>query len=512
MPPTSIKDSSLIIQAPRQGIAQSPHLGFGNVVNLDLMTVQGVAQLNNILVKKSGTTVTAQINWLVRHPITTAEIYALDAAGTVYKSADSGATWAVLSGTSGTAAHGNGLWIWKNYLFVARDALLDVCGDGTATGIIAANFTLGWKSIDSDVLWHPMMTSKLDGKIYGGAGNYIFTLKEETGKTFAPGDASTYTFTSRALGTIPSAYRVKCLAELGNNLMIGTWQGTNVYDVRIADILTWNGSSSTYGQPIQMNDYGVHAMININNSLIVLAGINGTIFRSDGVNTVVIGQLPIDLSGGKYLEYYPGSIMSYKNKVFFGVGQGGAIAIPDMGVYSLWETGRGSVLNLEHLVSTLNNGSSKPLKPSAILPVSRDTMLLGWRDDTSYGIDLTNNASYAFTPDYSGYFESPLYVVGDLDFLQSYLKLQFRLAKPLASGEGIRLKYRNNMNDSWITIGAYTFATLGAVISHQVPCDIPKCEMVQLRVELLGATTTPQFKSLRLENYFMRGSQAINQK
>jgi hypothetical protein len=51
---SSQKDNSIVIEAPRQGIAQSPHVGFGSVVNLDITSVQGVAQLNTILVKKSG--------------------------------------------------------------------------------------------------------------------------------------------------------------------------------------------------------------------------------------------------------------------------------------------------------------------------------------------------------------------------------------------------------------------------------------------------------------------------
>lgn len=497
----STKDISLIIEAPKQGIAQSPHLGFGNVVNLDVMTVQGVAQLNNILVKKSGTTVVAQINWLVRHPITTTEVYGLDSAGTVYKSTDSGATWAVLSGTSATNAHGNGLWIWKNYLFVARDALLDVCGDGTATGITAGNFSLAWKTIDSDVLWHPMLTSKNDNKLYGGAGRFIFSLDEVTGQTFAPGNAATYTWTQQALD-LPSPNRIKCIEELGNNIMSGVWQGTNIYDIRVADIFPWDRSSVSFGQPIQMADYGVHAMKNINNSLIVLAGINGTISKSDGVNTIPIGQLPQDLSGGKYLEFYPGAIVSYKNKVFFGVGQGGNTAIAGMGVYSLWQTGRGNILNLEHTVSTLSDGSTNPLKPSALLPITRDTLLVAWRDNATYGIDLTTAASYAYTTDYSGYFESPLFVVGNIDSLTGFLKLQFRLAKKLATGEGIQISYRCNLSDSYTIQGTYTFATLGAVISHEAPSNIPACEMLQIKVQLLGtSTTTPQFKSLRLENY-----------
>ena len=508
----NIRDISLVVEAPRQGVAQSPHIGFGSVVNLDITSVPGIVQLNNILVKKSGSTVTATINWFVRHPITTTEIYAIDNAGTVYKSTDTGATWAILAGSSSTNAHGNGIWIWKNYLFIARDAFLDVCGDGTATGITAANWTLGWKAIDSDINWHPMYTSRNDSKLYGGAGRFVFSLDENTGKTFAPGTPATYTWTQQALD-LPTSYRIKCVEELGNNLMLGTWQGTNVYDIRLADIFPWDRSSVSFGQPINIADFGIHAMKNINQTLIILAGTNGTVFRSDGVNTVIIAQLPQDLSGGKYLEWYPGSICSYKNKVFFGSGNGGSTAIGGQGVYSLQQTGKGNILSLEHLASSLDDGTSDSVKITALLPVSRDTILVGSQSNTSYAIDLTTDTSYAYTTDYSGYFESPLYVVGETDFLASYLKLQFRLAKKLNVGEGIQIYYRNNLTDTYTLQGTYTYAQLGGVISHQTQSNILPCEMLQIKVALLGTgTTTPQFKSLRLEDYFMRGSQATNQK
>lgn len=495
---SSQKDNSIVIEAPRQGIAQSPHVGFGSVVNLDITSVQGVAQLNTILVKKSGSTVTALVNWLVRHPITTTEVYALDAAGTVYKSTDSSATWSVLSGSSSTSAHGNGLWIWKNYLFVARDAYLDVCGDGTATGITAANWSLGWKSIDSDVLWHPMLTSKNDGKLYGGAGRFVYSLEENTGYTFAPGTAATFTWTQQALD-LPSSYRIKCIAELGNNLMLGTWQGTNIYDIRVADIFPWDRSAVSFGAPLQMGEYGVHAMINILENLYVLAGIGGTVYRSDGVNAVVIAQLPQDLSGGKYIEFYPGSIASYKKKLFFGVGQGGSTAIPEMGVYSVEQTGRGSVLNLEHTISTLNDGSVNPLKVTALLPISRDTISVAWRDNSSYGIDLASNTSYAYTTDYSGYFTSPIYKVGSIKNLRTFEEIEFELAKKLVTGQGIKLQYRTNTTDSFSDIGTFEFSTLGGVVSHWAIPKIPACEMVQIRCMLKGSsTTTPQLKNIIL--------------
>src|SRR3990167_5584569 len=247
----------ITILAPRQGSARSVHTGFGAVVNLDVSSYPGVCKLNSILAKESGTTVDAQVKWAVQHPITSAEIYALDSNGIVYKSADSGDTWAEMTGNTQTSTHGNGLTIWKNYLIVARDAFLDVCGDGTATGIANANWTNSWKAIDSDVLWHPMLVSKNDNMLYGGAGKYVFYLEELT--TFVPATASSYTFTSQALD-IPPNYRIKCVEELGNNLMLGTWQGTNVYDLRVADIFPWDRSASSFGQPITLPEYGIHAM------------------------------------------------------------------------------------------------------------------------------------------------------------------------------------------------------------------------------------------------------------
>lgn len=486
----------IIIQAPRQGIARSPHVGFSDIQNLNIDDVPGVVTLNNIMAKKSATTVTDQINWIVRHPVTTTEIYALGNTGKVYKSADSGATWALMTGFT-AGGHGNGMIIWKNYLFVCRDAYIDVCGDGTATGITNANWTNGWKAIDSDVLWHPMIVSKNDNKIYGGAGKYVFSLDENSGQTFAPGTADTFTFTSQALD-LPPDYRIKCLEELGSNLMIGTWQGANIYDIRVADIFVWDRASVSFGQPIILSDYGVHAMKNMGNSLVVLAGINGTVFRCDGVNAHIIGQLPHDLSGGKYMEWYPGGICNFKNKTFFSSGNGGTTAIEPQGVWSLLQTGQGNVLNLEHTISTGSTGSANPLKVTALLPVTRDTLMTGWRDNATYGIDLSTATSY--TTSYGGYFVTPLYAVGETNHPEKFKCLEFTFSKPLVANQGIKIEYRVNLTDSFTEIGTWDYTTLGGILSKNIILDDPDevlvAERIQFKVSLTGTTTTPYLQQI----------------
>lgn len=485
------KDNSLIISAPREGIAQSPHIGFGDVRNLDIDSIPGVAQLNTLMVKKSGATVDAQIKWIVRNPQSVANIYAIDSNGSVYNSSDSGVSWAELSDRDGS---GQGLVVWKDYLFVCETTTIDVYGPLSG----AAAWSNNWQTIDTDSDWHPLFVSKNDGKIYGGSGRYVFSIEENVGQNFAPGTGASYTFTQQALD-LPEDYKIKCLSELGNNLMIGTWQGTNVYDVRVADIFPWDRSSVSYGQPIPITEYGCHAMHNTGDSLIVLAGIEGVVYQCNGVTAFPIARLPQDLSGGKYLEWYPGALCSFKRKIFFGVGNGGSTAIGGQGVFSLTQTGKGNVLNLEHLNSQLTDGSAASVKISALLPVTKETLLMGWRSDTDYGLDLSSATSYAYTIDYSGFFESPLYVVGNIKNLKTFEYIILNLGKKLAAGEGVRVKYRKNLSESFTTAATFTYSELGAVISHTLNANIPQCETLQIRVELLGtSSSSPQFKSLIL--------------
>lgn len=477
------------IQPPYQGIAQSPEVGFGDIRNIDLYSAPGSARLNNSLVKVSGTTVDALIKWIVRDPDTPANVFALDSNGVLYKSANSGDTWTEVSNRSG---HGNGLMVKWGYVFVCTDTTIDVMKISDST------WTTGWQTIDSDTLWHPMIVSKNDGIIYGGAGRYIFSIEELT--TFAPGTASTYDFTQQRLD-LRKDVRVKCLAELGINLMCGTWTGSTLTDFRVADIFPWDRVSPSYGQPIQMTESGVNAMITISNQLYILAGVEGRIYRSDGYNSTPIGEIPqsiADLSAGVYLEPFPGAIMSYKGRLFFGVS--GGSAVDGCGVYSLMQTSKGNILTMEHSVSTGNMGATNILQIGALLPISRDECLVGWRDNTTYGIDKADND--AFTPSYRGYFDTPVYDVGSVNSQAKFRQIELQLERDLRANEGVKLRYRLDKTDSYVDIKTVDFATYGAIRSKniitEIPSDVKVCENIQVQIALTGTTTTPGVKKVTL--------------
>jgi len=399
---------------------------------------------------------------------------------------------------------GCGLKIWKGYLFVCRKARIDVCGTGVASGIANDKWTFNWQTIDTDTLWHPLLISNNDSKLYGGAGRYVFSLDEVTGQTFAPATAATFTFTSQALD-LPPNYRIKCLTELGNNLMCGTWQtesGDSPYVIRIADIFPWDRSSPSFGQPIVMAENGVHAMLNTGNSLVVLAGVGGTIYRSDGVNVHPIAQIPhsiADISNGKYLETFPGAICNYKGKPYFGISSGGgANTVDGMGVYSLAETSKGNILVFEHGISEGTTGSGETIKIQSLLPLYRDSILIGWRDNTDYGIDSITTSSFA--TGYTGFFDSPLFAVGSSLQKAQYNQIELQFARPLRTNEGVRIQYRDDLTASFATVDDFDFTTYGAVQTIQRTfsenINIPKSEFLQIRCLLTGTTTTPELRQV----------------
>jgi len=371
----------LVISAPSQGIAQSALVGNADIRNIDIHSIPGICRLNNILALKSSTTVTALPKWMARDPVTIANIYVVDSAGDVWFSDDSGATWAALATQPTNGGTGQGLAIWKDYLFCPRATAMDLYGPLSSSP--AWRNSWAGLTMTTDALWHPMIVSKNDNKLYGGAGKYVFSIDEVTDKTFAWDDATTWTATAKALD-LPEAYRIKCLEELGNNLMCGTWKGTNVYDFRVADIFPWDRSSVSFGQPIILNEFGIHALLNINSVLYILAGIRGSVYSSNGVQANIIAQIPSsisDLSGGKYLETYPAALISYKGKIFFGVSSGGsATTIGGVGIYSLLQTSRGNILTNEHIISTGNDGSTTTVQIGALLAISQDELLVGWRN------------------------------------------------------------------------------------------------------------------------------------
>lgn len=563
----------IIIQNPQQGIGASMHVGYGDMRNIDISSRPGVFRLNNRSVKVSSTTITGLPLWTIRNPRNTDEVWTVDEDNKVYRGTSTGDSWSLVSGNGSGA--GQGIVIWKDYLFAARASTLDVYGPlsgatvtvtiaspavftktahglaagdpivfsttgtlptgltaGTTYYVIAAGLTanefevstsvggsavntsgsqsgthtykawkLSWNTLDTDNDWHPMIAGQ-DDIVYGGAGRYIFSIQQVDGQTFTPGVVETYVFTQQALD-LPSDYRVKCLEQQGINLVIGTWKGTNVNDFKVADIFFWDRTSDTFTSTVSLNDYGINAILNINNILYVLAGVEGVIYSCNGVQSTPIAQIPksitkIDDGSGDYLETLPGALVQYKGRIFFGIGSGSATNNPGLGVWSLNITPQGNILNFEHTVSSGTDGSSDTLRIGSLLPVRNDRILIGWNDSSAMGMDKTSNTLK--TTSYAGYFESALYQVGTATRKRGFSMIEFQLDQPLTTGQGVKIKFRKSAYAAWTTIGTWDYATYGAISSIAANANIADAEFIQIRGELTtGETnTSPELRFIQI--------------
>lgn len=573
-------NNDIIIDMPRQGIAPSAMTGFADVRNLDLFSVPGVARLNRKFSVASGST-SAIYNWLVRNPLTSTEFFALSTTGTVYTSTDgTGAVWSLLGGNTVSAASGNGLAIWKDYLFVARDASLDTFGplSGVAVTVTAATpcvisstghglqastpiifsattipagITAGtvyyvsdinlltdsfqikdaiggsqinttttgsgvkyrtwyapagggvttFKTITSDNLWHPMIISKLNSALYGGEANQVFKLAEATAP-FNPITAASYTWSATVLATALQAdYRIKCLAEYGTNLMLGTWKGTAVTDFPVADIFPLGINETAVGNAISLNDFGIHALLTYGSSLIIWAGVNGRIYRSDGVNFSQVVRLPMDVTNTNYVIFKPGGVCIHKERIFFGTGNVSS-GLPGQGVYSLQLSPGGNILILEHTISQETDGTSEQTVVGCLLPLTGQRIIAGWVSGSNKGIDTTSD-SYIYVTAYTAYFDTPLFQVGTPKGKRILTELDILLAKTLTTTQGIRLLYRTSLSGTFATLGTFTHdvagtTILGAEFSHFTTANIPNLETVQFRVALNSGNseTTPWLRQV----------------
>lgn len=476
----------VIIKDWEKGIADSPHLGFADIRNADIFTIPGIIRANSATSKASSTTVTDSVRWIVKNP--TGNYYALGEAGKLYKSTD-GTSWAHVSGNTTTSSSANGLAYWKDHIFVARDAKLDVlkCADDT--------WYNDWQSLTSDTDWHPMIVGQ-DDILYIGNGRYVATV----GDDFAAGAPPTATFTAQALD-LPTGYRIKCMTELGKWLMLGTIRGTSSAADRGADIFPWDRSSGSFELPIKINDYGVHQMVTVGNLVYAVVGLRGSVYVTNNSSFKLLRKLPESLvtngtlSAGIFLNFFPGAIMHHRNRIYFGVSSGttGASIADALGVWSLGEDG---TLVFEHKISTGTMDADTNLHIGALLPTGSDTYLIGWIDSTDEGIDIVTTNRFS---SYDAYVISPLIPVGTALNKRTFQQIEFSLAKPLAADQAVRLSYRKDLTNSFTSIGDFTFATVGAVLSHNAPANIPDAEYIQIRIELDGTgIATPELKEIRL--------------
>lgn len=255
--------------------------------------------------------------------------------------------WQLLDGNTRTAGTGQGLALWKNYIFVLRATAIDVCGNGGPTGITSANWTNGWNTtifVADGAAEHKTLVAQDDILYFANKPGSSLAIYNSIGSiseigTFIPSDVTTYNFNTSALD-LPDYKYINDLEEFNGKIHIAT-NGVEIYPWDNA-----NGATS-FDTPIQSPEKGVSCLKTFNSILYFAAGSRGNMYKTMGTTVQMalefadeVSDIPRNTISIYDIEIYQGFLIFVVNSVStasdsFSPCTGVYMLDPDTGVYFL---------------------------------------------------------------------------------------------------------------------------------------------------------------------------------
>lgn len=333
-----------------------------------------------------------------------------------------------------------------------------------------------------------------DNVFYYCDGNYVGSFFEKVDGPpstiiFNPLDTATYTWNKAALA-LPKIDTAQCLAELGINLMIG--------GIRNA-IYPWDRVSTSFNYPILLAEFNVAKMITVNTNTFVFAGNRGRVYITNGSNAQLYKKVPDHISGTVEPYYTWGGVASNKNQLYFSmsVTTNGQVAIAQYG--GLW------AIDLDtkaiRLVNKFSYGTYLGYASAIIANteiVSGTGFFAGWDDGASgYGMDTSSASPYTGS---EATIDSDLIPIGTFDKARDFTRVEYRLTKPMVSGESVVLKYRLDFSQSYTTI--ITDSTAGN-FSLSGNVNFKNAQWLQLQAVINSTASSPSYT--RLKEFRIKG-------
>lgn len=394
----------------------------------------------------------------------TSTTFAIDSNGRVWYKPS--AQYFLLNGNTLTNASGQGLAVLRvsdgsaTYLFVFRNALIDVINVFGTSNKETPVWTSGWKTMNTTAgssNSHHAINGQ-DNIIYFCDDRYVGSIKENAGSVFDPATVGTYTYNNQALD-LPLGSLTYWLEQLGINLLISVSNDSYIYP--------WDRSSDSYGLPLPIGEYGGNKMKNIGNIVYVLAGTKGNVYWTQGTYVRPFKTIPYFLinGGSTTPQSNPmtwGGIAGAVGKLLVGVGANSGRS----GTYMLDAQGH---LTIDTIPSTGN------IRPTALFAIN-DFYEVGY----AAGADIMD--TNRFTSLGTVILQSQLFRIGKKTEKATISQFEYQIANAVSGS--IRLGYRTDLTSAFTTIT--TFTTTG-VTSDQFDAGLIDLENIQLQVELAGS-------------------------
>lgn len=474
------KDGTVVLNNFQQGAAESPHLGFGRMQCVDLDS-KGVAKIQK-RTKLKYTTVGLPLA-IVR-----------DLNGNEFVGTESGYLYkngVVLDATLGKIYD---LLVFKNYLLVFRETVIDTYGPLDNAGVA---YFMNWKTGLTSSYHHKAIADP-DNDVFVGNAGYVAKITGFTAGAVGVAPTATFTATEK---TLPSGHFVRSLAMKGIFLAIGTQGGLGYTDFNqgLGNIYFWDRASSLFEDEFaQFNESGVHQILNIGNSLIVHAGIYGSVYEVNGVNFGEPKKINFNNFNNATTMGYPNAIGKIGREIVLGTSTN-SDAYPTASTHGVWALNTGAA-SLRNIISTDNYGTNQILKVGAILALNSDiyrSILIGWQDGTTYGVDEIDTKMY---DEYQTIIEGPLEHVGEYLNKVNFNQLEISLEKPLITGQKLLISYRRYLEDDWYPFGTYDTSNTDQdeMVIFDPTISTLDLTFVQLQVKMLQLTTVSYLYNIGL--------------
>lgn len=373
---------------------------------------------------------------------------------------------------------------------------------GVPTGVAAATTYYvknGTVSVSAGVTTFQIATTPSGSAINltGGSGTQYYT-------TFDPTVTTSYIFSPQAL-TIPQQQDLtQCITEIGDQILVGCASNTLYF---------WDGIAVTPNGFLFLPENNTVNMITVNNMAYIFSGSRGNIYITNGNTASAVISVPDYITQVIDPYFVWGGAMYARGRVWFSIqdqnasktGYCGGIwsFVPTQNLFIGQDSGLALRQENQSSYGTYN-GVTNVLINIQNQNANGVQYFSAWTSSVTspvYGIDTS-----ATTP-YTGgqtIIETDLIPIGNYLDKGNFTSIMTKYDAPLAAGESVQLKYRNDITSSWNAFTDVYSGTDNVVGSVGLRFSAPFALKMQVQIQIIltSVTSSPsfvRFKELRIK-------------
>lgn len=348
--------------------------------------------------------------------------------------------------------------------------------------------------IDTSITRYRPYVSKVDGSLYFANGQFIgrIATTNNTNQLFNPALPSSYSV-SFGVTSIPEQFTdtVVDLTDLNNHLIVAGQK----------DIYTWDYISAQTSSPVPVGE-SISSIINILNIIYILAGNKGNIYFSNGYSASLYYKIPDYIAGAIDPVWLWGDLMDHRSRLFFQAISKTASGTNILaGIFSLIvapagvdEAAKGLTMEAQNsygltpISGTIPNGV---LVDNQQWSVGQDSYYSGWSNGASVGgIDFNDTSVWQ---NWEPTIETDIIPIGTILTKRTLGNIQFKLDRPMAAGDRIRMYWRPSLSASYVEMGT----TSTPQLSDYYTSAISQEQWVQFMIQTSGASSVSSRVPLR---------------